>query len=340
MINLENETNGTTTIKVVSNIKIFAASANRQLAKNVVKHLGLELGDSVTSRFSDGEVKMVVNETVRGADVFIIQSTCPPVNDNLMELLIMIDAMRRSSAGRITAVLPYFGYARQDRRARSHDPISAKLVADMITQAGANRILSMDLHSPQIQGFFNIPMDHLKGFYLFAQHYKSENGFGDDMSDVVVVSPDFGSVARCKSFANILQVPLAIVDKRRLDDTKSEIDHFIGDVKGKYAILLDDVLATGGSLCNAAKIVMDYGAKAVYACVTHPILCRDAVSIIKDSPIEELLVLDTIELSPEKQLIKIKVHSIAKYVSDAINCIHKSESIGELFSHSRNFRER
>ncbi|MDR0272607.1 MAG: ribose-phosphate pyrophosphokinase [Clostridiales bacterium] len=326
---------------IVGDIKIFAASANKQLSQGVVKHLGLELGKADTSRFSDGEVKVVVNETVRGSDVFIIQSTCPPVNDHLMELLIMIDAMRRSSAGRITAIIPYYGYARQDRRARSHDPISAKLVADMITQAGANRILSMDLHSPQIQGFFNIPMDHLKGFYLFAQHYKSKEGFGDDLSNVVVVSPDFGSVARCKAFANILQVPLAIVDKRRLDDKKSQIDHFIGDVEGKYAILLDDVLATGGSLCNAAKTVMSQGAKAVYACVTHPILCGDAVNIINDSPIEELLVLDTIELSPEKRLKKIKILSIAQYLGDAINCIHNSESIGELFNNFVNsFRDR
>lgn len=319
---------------LVGDMKIFSASANQVLAKGVVKHLGLELGKSETSTFSDGEIKLLVNETVRGADVFIIQSTCPPVNNNLMELLIMIDAMRRSSAGRITAVIPYFGYARQDRRVRSHDPISAKLVADMITSAGASRILSMDLHCPQIQGFFNIPMDHLKGIYLFARYYqnKKDKLFGGSLSDVVVVSPDFGSVARCKNFADILQVPLAIVDKRRLDDKKSEIDHFIGDVKDKYAILIDDVLATGGSLCNAAKTVMDNGAKQVFACVTHPLLCGNAVENIQNSPLEELIVLDTIALPSEKMLDRIKVLTVAEYVAEAINCIHNSQSIGELFN--------
>jgi ribose-phosphate pyrophosphokinase len=202
----------------------------------------------------------------------------------------------------------------------------------MITIAGASRILTMDLHCPQIQGFFNIPLDHLKGIYLFASYYQSKEGLGDCMNDVVVVSPDFGSVARCKKFAEILNVPLAIVDKRRLDDKQSEIDHFIGDVKGKYAILLDDVLATGGSLCNAAKTVTEQGAKAVYACVTHPILCGDAVVNIKNSPIKELIVLDTIELSSDKKIDKIKTLSVAEYVGRAIGCIHNNESIGELFN--------
>jgi ribose-phosphate pyrophosphokinase len=323
----------TTESSTIGNIKIFAASANKSLAAGIVKHLGLELGRSETSRFSDGEIKMVVGETVRGADIFIIQSTCPPVNDHLMELLIMIDAMRRSSAGRITAVIPYYGYARQDRRTRSHDPISAKLVADMIAKAGANRILSMDLHAPQIQGFFNIPLDHLKGIYIFLDYYK--NKFAGKMSDVVVVSPDFGSVARCKRFAELLKVPLAIVDKRRLDDKKSEIDHFIGDVKGKHAILIDDILATGGSLCNAAKTVRNNGAESVSACVTHPILCGNAVETIENSPIEELLVLDTIELAEQNKTQKIKVISVAEYVAEAINCIHNNQSIGDLFDPER-----
>ncbi|MCL1878173.1 MAG: ribose-phosphate diphosphokinase, partial [Defluviitaleaceae bacterium] len=242
-----------------------------------------------------------------------------------------LDAMRRSSAGRITAVIPYFGYARQDRRSRSHDPISAKLIADMLTSAGANRILTMDLHCPQIQGFFNIPLDHLKGVLRFANHYKSNEILGNCMKDVVVVSPDFGSVARCKHFASMLDVPLAIVDKRRLDDKESEIDHFIGDVQGKHAILLDDVIATGGSLCNAAKVVKDRGAQEVYACVTHAILCGDAVKNIRESPIKELVLLDTIEVAPEKMLDKIKVLSVADYIGDAISCIHSNESLGELF---------
>ncbi|MCL1863958.1 MAG: ribose-phosphate pyrophosphokinase [Defluviitaleaceae bacterium] len=312
-------------------MKIFAASASKTLAKSVAVQLKLELGDAETGFFPDSESKVIINETVRGGDIFIIQSTCAPVNDNLMELLIMIDAMRRSSAGRITAVVPYFGYARQDRRARSHDPISAKLVADMITSAGADRILSMDLHCPQIQGFFNIPLDHLRGIYLFLQYYRMKSGIGDNLDDVVIVSPDFGSVARCKYFAELLGVPLAIVDKRRLDDKKSKIDHFIGDVRGKKAILLDDVLATGGSLCNAAKTVMDNGAKDVFACVTHPILCGDAVKNLIASDIKELVVLDTIELTPEKRNDKIKVLSVAEYLANAIHCIHTNESIGELF---------
>ncbi|MCL2197755.1 MAG: ribose-phosphate pyrophosphokinase [Defluviitaleaceae bacterium] len=312
-------------------MKIFAGSANKLLAKSVAEQLNLELGNAETGFFPDGETKVIINETVRGNDIFIIQSTCFPVNDHLMELLIMIDAMRRSSAGRITVVVPYFGYARQDRRARSHDPITAKLVADMITSAGADRILSMDLHCPQIQGFFNIPLDHLRGIYLFLQYYRIKKGIGDNLSNVVIVSPDFGSVARCKYFAEKLGVPLAIVDKRRLDDKKSKIDHFIGDVKGKNAILLDDELSTGGSICNAAKIVMDNGAKDVFACITHPKFCGNAVKNLANSPISELVVLDTIELPPEKRIDKVTVLSVAEYLANAINCIHNNESIGELF---------
>lgn len=315
-------------------IKVFAASANQQLAKAVVGHLGINLGNSTATRFSDGEINMRINETVRGADVFIIQSTSPPVNDNLMELLIMMDAMRRSSAGRITAVVPYFGYARQDRRARSHDPISAKLVADLITNAGAGRVLSMDLHCPQIQGFFNIPMDHLRGIYNFAHYYKE--GFGD-LSDVVVVSPDFGSVTRCNAFADMLDVPLAIVDKRRKDNV-TEIAHFIGDVRGKYAVLVDDVLSTGSSLCNAAATAVEHGAKKVFACVTHAVLSGDAIKRIEASHLEEILVLDTIEIPPEKQHPKIKTLSVATLIGEAIKCIHYGRSIGDLYKSPNGFR--
>ena len=349
----------------IGEIKIFAANANKGLAASVAQHLGVQLGKSNVSRFDDGEINMKVNETVRGADIFIVQSTSPPVNDHLMELLIMIDAMRRSSAGRITAVIPYYGYARQDRKARSHDPISAKLVADLLDVAGANRILSIDLHSPQIQGFFNIPLDHLRAVYLFADYYRY--GFGD-MSDVVVVSPDLGSVARCNAFADQMQVPLAIVDKRRPRDNVSEVAHFIGDVEGKIAILLDDVLSTGGSLCNAAAEVKKHGAKAVYACVTHPVLAKDAVSLIENSELEEVVFLDTIDVPQEKphekisldwslssdftgghvlrktlethpagKSPKIKILSTAKTIADAIYCIHMGKSIGELYKGSLNF---
>jgi len=343
----------------IGEIMIFAANANQKLATDISRNLGIPLGKSKVTQFHDGEINMRVLQTVRGADVFIIQSTAPPVNDHLMELLIMLDAMRRSSAGRITAIIPYYGYARQDRKARSHDPISAKLVADLLTTAGADRILSMDLHSPQIQGFFNIPLDHLKGAYLFADYIRQ--GFGDDLSDVTIVSPDLGSVARCTSFAEILggNVPLAIVDKRRPRDNESEVANFIGDVEGKIAILFDDVLSTGGSLCNAAQTVKDNGAKAVYACVTHPVLARDAARLIEESVLEEIVFLDTIEIKPEvphEQITldltvasdftgqprlrkpkserkgpKIKVLSAAATLAKAINCIHTGKSIGELF---------
>jgi len=312
----------------IGDIMVFCGNANPKMAGSVVDILGIEMGKSSTGQFADGETSVKVNETVRGKDVFIIQSTAPPVNDSLMELLILIDAMRRSSAGRITAIVPYYGYARQDRRARSHDPISAKLVADLITTAGANRILSMDLHCPQIQGFFNIPLDHLQGIYTFAEYYKE--GFGD-LSDVVVVSPDFGSVARCNRFADLLDVPLAIADKRRPDDGGDPIiRNFIGDVKGKHCILLDDLLSTGKSLCNAAELVMTYGAKSVHACITHPVLCGDAVETIANSPLEEVLVLDTIQIPEEKKHPKIKEISIAPLLAKAIKGIHYNLSLGQL----------
>ncbi|MCL2217014.1 MAG: ribose-phosphate pyrophosphokinase [Defluviitaleaceae bacterium] len=315
-------------LRAFGDMKIFAASANPQLAQDVVKYLGIELGNSEAKKFSDGEINMRINEPVRGADVFIIQSTGPPVNDNLMELLIMIDAMRRSSAGRITAVVPYFGYARQDRRAQPHDPISAKLVADMIAAAGADRILSIDLHCPQIQGFFNIPMDHILGVYKFAHYYTSRSG---NLSDVVIVAPDLGSVSRCNALAEMLDLPLAIVDKRRHNDTQTEVANFIGDVRGKHALLVDDVLSTGGSLCSAARTVMEHGAEDVYACVTHPVLSGDAIKTIEDSPLTEVVVLNTLEIPPEKRHPKINVLSIAEYVGESIRRIHNSQSLGELF---------
>ena len=340
-------------------IKIFAANANKDLAASIARNLGLPLGESSVTRFSDGEINMRVNETVRGADVFIVQSTSPPVNDHLMELLIMLDAMRRSSAERLTAVIPYYGYARQDRKAKSHDPITAKLVADLLTQAGANRILTMDLHSPQIQGFFNIPLDHIKGVYQFAEYFKQ--GLGD-LSDVVVVAPDVGSVKRSNGLAKLLgsNVPLAIVDKSRPRDNVSEVEHFIGNVKGKIAILMDDMLTSGGSLCNAAATVKEQGAEAVYACVTHPVFAPGAAQLIEDSVLEEIVVLDTISIKPdvphervfagltvntditalpnlrkpasERTGPKIKVLSVADIFSKAIGCIHEGTSIGKLFS--------
>ncbi len=314
-------------------IKIFTCNANRKLAEDIAAYLEKPLGKSDVGRFSDGEVNMKINETVRGGDVFIIQPTSPPVNDHLMELLIMIDALKRSSAGRITAVIPYFGYARQDRKARSHDPISAKLVANLITVAGANRVLSMDLHCPQLQGFFDLPMDHLRGVYRFADYCKEKF---KDMSDCVVVSPDLGSVSRCRGFAELLDVPLAIVDKRRPKADTPEVVHFIGEVKGKNAILLDDELSTGRSLVNAAETVKAHGAKAVYACVTHPKLAEGAAELVENSCLEELIVLNTIPVPEEKLNGKIKVLSVADLFAKAIQCIHSGESIGQLFKYRPN----
>ena len=315
--------------KGFDSIKLFTCNANKSLANEISSYMGIKLGNSEVTRFSDGEICMRINETVRGSDVFIIQSTSPPVNDNLMELLIMIDALRRSSAGRITAVIPYFGYARQDRRSRSHDPISAKLVADLITAAGADRVLSMDLHCPQIQGFFNLPVDHLRGVYIYAPYYKERF---KDLSDFVVVSPDLGSVARVRNFADLVDMPLAIVDKRRPKDNVSEVMNFIGDVKGKNAIILDDVVTTAGSLTNAAAVVRERGAKAVYAGVTHAVLCGDAVETVNNSALEELVVLNTIDVPGEKRIDKISVLSVAKFFADAIECIHEGQSISKLFN--------
>jgi len=322
----------------IGEIKIFAANANQQLAKSIVKHLGLEMGKSVSKRFGDGEWDVRIDETVRGKDIFIVQSTAETphgsANDHLMELLIMIDAMRRSSAGRITAVVPYFGYARQDRRDRSHAPISAKLVADMITVAGADRILSMDLHSPQVQGFFNIPFDHLSGVHTFINYYRDK---GYDLSnDYVVVAPDFGAVSRCNIFAEALGIPLAITEKRRDAETgKPRVASFIGDVRGKKVILVDDVLTSGNSLNEVAKKLVEEGAESIYACVMHPMLSGNAIETIANSPISEVIVLDTIEIPPQKRHPKIVRLSVAELFSKAIKGIHDHESIGRFSRDSR-----
>jgi len=322
---------------VIGELKIFAGNASRDLAESIVNHLGLEMGKSRAQIFGDGECDIRVDETVRGMDVFIVQSTAPANgrsgNDHLMELLIMIDAMRRSSAGRITAVVPYLGYARQDRRDRSHAPISAKLVADMLTVAGADRILTMDLHSPQVQGFFNIPFDHLSGVYTFINYY-GERGY--DLRDFVIVSPDFGSVARSNIFAEALGIPLAIAEKRRDPKTGDpHVANFIGDVKGRKVILLDDVLTSGGSLKQVAIRLKEEGAEDIYACVMHPMLSGNAVQTIEASPISEVIVLDTIEIPPEKRHDKIVRLSVAELFSKAIQGIHLHKSIGRFSRNSR-----
>ena len=314
------------------NIKIFCGNSNPEFAKTVCKMLSLDLGQGEVKTFADGEVSVSLEETVRGADVFLIQSTCKPVNNNLMELLVMIDACRRASAGRITAVIPYFGYARQDRKAKSRDPISSKLVANMITAAGADRVLTMDLHAPQIQGFFDIPLDHLLGNPVFVNYYLekfNENEFNHD--EFVVVSPDVGSVSRARTFAGKVHMGLAIVDKRRQKANVCEVMNVIGDVKGKKCILFDDMVDTAGSLCNAAKAIVEIGgATEVYACATHGVLSGPANERIADSCIKELTFLNTIP-PLEGACSKIKYLDVSPIFADAIQRIYEENSMSVLF---------
>ncbi|QXM07222.1 ribose-phosphate diphosphokinase [Crassaminicella indica] len=307
-------------------IKVFAGNASKDLALKICESLGITLGDAEVGSFSDGEISVNINETVRGADVFVVQSTCAPVNRHLMELLIMIDALKRASAGRITAVIPYYGYARQDRKAKARDPITAKLVADLITSAGADRVLTMDLHAAQIQGYFNIPVDHLLGVPILAEYFKKLN-----LEDIVVVSPDLGSVTRARNFANILDAPIAIIDKRRPKANVSEVMNIIGDIEGKNVILVDDMIDTAGTITNGAKALKDFGAREVYACCTHPVLSGPAIERIKDSVIKELVVLDTIQLGKEKKLDNIKILSVADILAEAIRRIYENESVSKLF---------
>ena len=315
------------------NIKIFCGNSNPEFAKTVCSELWLPLGKSTVKTFADGEASVSLEETVRGSDVFLIQSTCKPVNDHLMELLVMIDACRRASAGRITAVIPYFGYARQDRKAKSRDPISAKLVANMITAAGADRVLTMDLHASQIQGFFDIPLDHLLGAPSFVEYYMNkfpEDQFNHD--EFCVVSPDVGSVARARNFATKVHMGLAIVDKRRQKANECEVMNVIGDVAGKTCILYDDMVDTAGSLCNAAKALVEVGgAKEVYACATHGVLSGPAFDRIEASVIKELVVHNTIPLHGNTASEKIKQLDVAPIFARAIAHVHGGTSIADLF---------
>ena len=311
-------------------IKIFSGNSNRTLAESVCRNIGIRLGDLTVSHFSDGEISLSLYETVRGSDVFLIQSTCDPVNDNLMELLIMIDACRRASAGRITAVIPYFGYARQDRKTKAHDPISAKLVANLITSAGADRVLTLDLHAPQIQGFFDIPVDNLVAAPLFADYYVKKFGEGND--NAMVVSPDVGSVTRARNFSHRLGLNLAIVDKRREKANQSQVMNIIGDVSGKDVILFDDMVDTAGSLCGAAKALVEVGgAKEVYACATHAVLSGPAIERIENSYIKELVFMDSIPEIPSKACSKIKFLSIAPMFAEAIDRVYEEVPISTLF---------
>ena len=311
-------------------IKIFSGNSNPALAKAICRRLKTQLGSAEIGRFSDGEVFCSLYETVRGSDVFVVQSTCGPANDNLMELLIMIDALRRASAGRITAVIPYFGYARQDRKAKPRDPISAKLVANMITAAGADRVLTMDLHAPQIQGFFDIPVDPLLGSPIFAQYYHDR--FMGQEDSAVVVAPDVGSVTRNRTFAQKLGLPLAIVDKRRQKANSSEVMNIIGDVQGKQVVLLDDLVDTAGTLCHAAQALVEIGgATEVYACASHGVLSGPAYDLIEASPIKELMLLDTIPAQREN-FPKIKYLTVADLFAEAIERIYQEVSVSPLFN--------
>ena len=312
-------------------IKMFCGNSNRKLAEDIAKHMGTHLGDMQVTHFADGECSVSLYETVRGCDVFLIQSTCNPVNDNLMELLVMIDACRSASAGRITAVIPYFGYARQDRKAKSHDPISAKLVANLLTSAGADRVLTMDLHAPQIQGFFDIPVDNLVGMPIFAKYYLDM--FGPNSETTMVVSPDVGSVARSRNFAHKMGMNLAIVDKRRERANQSEVMNIIGEVEGKNVILFDDMVDTAGSLCGAAKALVEIGgAKEVYACASHAILSGPAIERIDKSYIKELVLLDTIPEIESKKHEKIKFLSVAPIFGEAIERVYAEIALSALFN--------
>ena len=336
-------------------IKIFSAGASESMAQRICECLGLGLGKCEVGRFSDGETSVSLLESVRGSSCFIVQSTCAPVNDNLMQLLIMIDAMKRASAGCITAVVPYFGYARQDRKAKARDPISAKLVADLISTAGADRVVSMDLHASQIQGFFNIPVDHLLGAPILGRYMKER--VGQDEGEYVVVSPDLGSVTRSRNFAARIGCPLAIIDKRRQRANESEVMNLIGEVRGKRVILhkqrekanvvgkitaigevkdrniiiMDDMIDTAGTLCNAAKAVMEHGAKSVTACASHGVLSGPALERLRESPIEEVILLDTIELPPEKRLPMIHQLSAAPVFAEVISRINEDKPVSPLF---------
>lgn len=308
-------------------MKIFCGSASAALTRGICAHLNVDPGEATVGRFSDGEVHVQLGENVRGCDVFIVNSTAPPVNDNLVEILILIDAAKRASAARVTAVLPYFGYARQDRKDKPRVPISAKLVANLIVAAGADRVLTVDLHCGQIQGFFDIPVDHLRGDLIFARHLLERKA-----DNLVVVSPDTGSVMRARQFADRLDAPLAIVDKRRPKANVSEVMNIIGKVEGRRALIFDDMIDTAGTLVKAAQAIKDQGALEVRACATHPVLSGEAIRRIEDSVLQEVLVSDTVPLSePIASSPKLCVLSLASLVGDAIRMIHEEESVSRLF---------
>jgi len=307
-------------------LKLFTGRANPDLAKRIAEYLRINLGDIEIKSFSDREVYVKINENVRGKDVFLLQPTCPPANENIMELLIMIDASRRASAKRITAVIPYYGYARQDKKDEPRVSIAAKLVANLITVAGADRVLTMDLHSPQIQGFFDIKVDHLFAAPVIIEYFKKKN-----LKDLVVLSPDVGGMIRARAYAKRLKAPLAVIDKRRPMANKAEVMHVVGEVKGKDVLIVDDMVDTGGTLLAAANALKREGAKDIYASCTHPVLSGDAFQRIYDSPLKEIVITDTIPLKREKGNSKIRVLSVSSLLGEAIKRIHENKSVSSLF---------
>lgn len=307
-------------------LKVFALNSNVELAEEIVNNLGIELGKSSVNQFSDGEIQINIEESVRGHDVFVIQSTSEPVNERIMELLIMIDALKRASAKTVNIVIPYYGYARQDRKARSREPITAKLIADLISKAGATRVIGLDLHAPQIQGFFNIPVDILTGLRILAKYFKQKQ-----LEDIVVVSPDHGSVKRARQFADQLKAPIAIIDKRSPRDVEAGEINIVGDIEGKTTILIDDIVDTGRRVTGGARALLENGAKEVYACSTHPVLSGPAVENIQASGIKELVVTNTIPLTPNKRIEKITQLTVAPLLSDAIMRVYEQQSVSPLF---------
>ncbi|MBI5572841.1 MAG: ribose-phosphate pyrophosphokinase [Desulfomonile tiedjei] len=309
-------------------LKIFAGNSNPRLAEAITRYMGIPLGVAMVGSFSDGEIQVEFRENVRGMDVFVIQSTCQPVNDNIMELLVMVDALKRASASRVTAVMPYYGYARQDRKVASRAPITAKLIADIITAAGTDRVLTIDLHAGQIQGFFDIPVDHLYASPIMAESIRAEL----ETSRCTVVSPDAGGVERARAFAKRLGATLAIIDKRRAKPNESAVMHVIGDVTGRDAIICDDMVDTAGTLVTAAEALKQSGARDIYACCTHPVLSGESMTRINQSPIKKLYIADTISVEKKMEICaKLQVESVAPLLGEAISRIHREVSVSELF---------
>ncbi|MBM7694562.1 ribose-phosphate pyrophosphokinase [Peribacillus deserti] len=307
-------------------MKVFTLNSNQGLAKEIAKFIGVELGKCSVTRFSDGEIQINIEESIRGCDVFVIQSTSAPVNEHLMELLIMIDALRRASAKTINIVMPYYGYARQDRKARAREPITAKLVANLLETAGANRVITLDLHAPQIQGFFDILIDHLMGVPILAEYFRTK-----DLNDIVIVSPDHGGVTRARKMADRLKAPIAIIDKRRPRPNVAEVMNIVGNIEGKTAILIDDIIDTAGTITLAANALVENGASEVYACCTHPVLSGPAIDRINNSKIKELVVTNSIVLAEEKKIDKIVELSVAPLIGEAIIRVHEEQSVSTLF---------